>query len=236
MFTTPGPGHCEPSTLPCQQNLAVRFGRSQDRPGAVAKIAFGQYRSPNYLKSVKDSITLGTSVRIPAVGSYSGVPQVQTNPDPLLPAELAPTKTVVVFIPSGTTPSGGWPVVIFGHGSGDTMLGSPFNVAAKMASHGLATSRIHSAMHGFGPSSTVHGHTICPRNGGPVTFSAGGRSFEPEQRRIDRFADEVSLAGGLERPPLYGRHSVSRPSLNLMQLVPRNPGRCRCRRRWRPRS
>jgi hypothetical protein len=187
-------------------NLAVRLDALKIVPGAVAKIAFGQYRSPNYLRSEVDSITGGTFLRVPAMGTYSGVPQVQRNPD----------LSVMVFIPSGTSPAGGWPVVIFGHGSGDTMLGSPFNVAAKMASHGLATIAIHSEAHGFGPNSTVT-VTRTAANGGPVTFSAGGRSFDANKDGSIA-ADEGASAGG-SRAILFGRHTGQQTVADLMQLV-----------------
>ena len=187
-------------------NLAARLDALKIVPGAVAKIAFGRYRSPNYLRPEVDSITGGTFVRIPAVGTYSGVPQVQGNPD----------VSVVVFIPSGTAPAGGWPVVIFGHGSGDTMLGSPFNVAAKMAFHGLATIAIHSAAHGFGPNSTVT-VTRSAANGGPVTFSAGGRAFDANNDGSIA-ADEGSSAGG-SRAVLFSRHTGQQTVADLIQLV-----------------
>src|ERR1700730_13409097 len=221
MFTTAGPGRCAPSTAPCPANLAPRLDALRIVPGAVAKIAFGQYRSPNYLRLEVDSITGGTLVRIPAVGTYSGVPQVQTNggrPVRVLASRgsLGPDRSFVVFTPSGTQPADGWPVVIFGHGSGDTMLGSPFNVAAKMASHGLATIAIHSAVHGFGPDSTVT-VTRSAANGGAVTFSAGGRSFDANNDGSIA-ADEGSLAGG-SRGLLLSRHSGQQTVADLMQLV-----------------
>jgi hypothetical protein len=107
-------------------------------------------------------------------------------------------------------------VVIFGHGSGDTMLGSPFNVAAKMASHGLATIAIHSAVHGFGPNSTITVKRSLA-NGGDVTFSAGGRSFDANNDGSIA-ADEGSLAGG-SRGLLLSRHSGQQTVADLMQLV-----------------
>src|SRR5439155_22573098 len=69
-----------------------------------------------------------------------------------------------LFLPSRERPAAGWPIVIFGLGSGDNKNGpvpvsppqpNPFEVASVLASHGLAMVAINSPGNGGGPLSTL---------------------------------------------------------------------------------
>jgi len=127
-------------------------------PGAISTVAYGSYESPNYQLSATDP-------SIPVIGTYSGTPVVREM------------KTLYfnVMVPSGTKPAAGWPVVIYGHGSDDTMNGAPMKVAANFASHGLATIGFNEVGAGFGPASTL---TVARSDGPSVTFPFGGRAFD----------------------------------------------------------
>ena len=59
-------------------------------------------------------------------------------------------------------------------GSPDNKNGGPFNVAATLAAHGLATISINATV-GFGPRSTL---TVRLRSGESMTFPSPGRSFD----------------------------------------------------------
>jgi hypothetical protein len=72
----------------------------------VGTVAFGTYESPDY----EDAARV-----IPAVGTQTGRPQPQRTND----------VQFSLFLPAGTTPVGGWPVAIFGHGFGDWKNGAP---------------------------------------------------------------------------------------------------------------
>jgi pimeloyl-ACP methyl ester carboxylesterase len=96
------------------------------------------------------------------------------------------------------------------------MLGSPFNVAAKFASHGLATIAINLAIHGFGRTSTLT-VTRSAANGGPVTFLSGGRSFDANSDGLIA-ADEGYQAGG-SKSILQSRHGGRQTVADLMQLI-----------------
>src|SRR5205085_5074820 len=79
-------------------------------PGSVGRIVFGRFNSPDWETPAK---------YIPAIGTRTGVPAVQgTN-----------KLYFNLFVPSGTPPTGGWPVAIFGHGFTDSKQGAPFAVA-----------------------------------------------------------------------------------------------------------
>jgi hypothetical protein len=79
---------------------------------------------------------------IPAVGSRTGTPVVQRLNEIYF----------TLVLPSGAAPQGGWPVAIYGHGTGSSKddRGGVLNVAAAMAEHGIATVGINVVGHGFG--------------------------------------------------------------------------------------
>src|SRR6266404_1450405 len=126
-------------------------------PGAVDKVAFGKYVSPDYMVHPGDYI--------PEVGTRSGTPIVQGMNDVFFN----------LFLPSGTPPARGWPVAIFGHGSPNNKNDQPLEVAATMAAHGIATVAISFYGNGSGPLSTL---TVNRTSGPPVTLPAGGRGID----------------------------------------------------------
>lgn len=170
-------------------------------PGAVGQIAFGKYVSPDY--------RIHPGEYIPEVGTRTGTPQVQRTTEIYFN----------LYLPSGTMPANGWPVAIFGHGSGPNKNTSPANshpqsVVAKMAEHGIATVMINMAGSGFGPLSTL---TANQTSGAPVTFPAGGRS-------IDQNGDHVIMEGegrgaASPRSLLGSRDGLRQTAVDLMQLI-----------------
>jgi dienelactone hydrolase len=134
-------------------------------PGAIGTIAFGRYSSPDYENS--DGV-------IPAVGTRTGVPAVQTTNEIYF----------TLFLPAGPEPTGGWPVVIAGHGAGGggkNMGNVPFSVAAKLAQHGLATITINDVGFTGGPLGTI---TVNNTNGTTVTLPDGGRGVDRNQNAV----------------------------------------------------
>src|SRR5262249_887193 len=131
-------------------------------PGTVGQIAFGKYVSPDYETAEKF---------IPPVGTRTGTPVVQSVNDVFFS----------LYLPSGPKPAGGWPVAIFGHGSGGSKQGGgpgggdSLALAASLAEQGIATIAINVVGHGFGPLSTL---TVKPTVGAPVTFLEGGRGID----------------------------------------------------------
>jgi len=195
--------------------LAPRLAALRIVKDTVARVAFGQFFSPNYLVKQRDEITGNWWLRLPAVGTFSGVPEpVCTDSfSVVLDGVCHDPVSVVVFIPTGTAPAAGWPLVIFGPGSADTMLGSPFNVAAMFASHGFATVTIQPASHGWGPASTL----TVSRGASSITFSAGGRSMDANNDGLI-VSDEGSQAGGA-KGVLLTRHPSRQTVVDLLQLI-----------------
>jgi hypothetical protein len=164
-------------------------------PGAIGTVAYGSFTSPDYENS---------SQVIPAVGSAFGVPAVQS------------TNTLYfnLWLPSGTEPSGGWPVAIVGHGFTDSKQGFPITTASTMAKNGIATIAINVVGHGGGPLGTT---TVLRNDGAPVTFSAGGRGFDQDGNGT------IDSTEGVNATPQFAavgnRDGLRQTVIDLMQLV-----------------
>jgi hypothetical protein len=153
-------------TLNRQTGTAPTFAASPlplaslDMRGVViGKVAYGRYRSGRYLNA---------DYYIPTTPSLVGTPQSQGTHD----------VVVQVFLPAGTRPVGGWPVMIFGHGFGGSMFDASWAVASSLAAKGIADcrdqrdrARRRAARHAAG-----RGRRSDHR-------SAGGRPFRRRQRR-----------------------------------------------------
>jgi len=184
------------TVLPLPPVPVLAFGALTAFSG-VGTLAFGKYTSPDYETSDKF---------IPAVGTRTGVPGVQVTNDVYFN----------LFLPAGTPPAGGWPVAIFGHGFGDSKNNSPFVVASRMASNGIATIAINVVGHGRGSLGTLVVNRTAS-NGGPVTLPDGGRG-------IDQNGDTAidTTEGSSAAPPrgiIGSRDGLRQTVVDLMQLT-----------------
>jgi len=164
-------------------------------PGAVGRIAFGKFQSPDYQNAAKV---------IPATGTLLGQPQPQGTNE--LVFEL--------FLPSGARPAGGWPVAIFGHGFTDSMYGAPWTVASTLASQGIATIAINVVGHGGGALGTLN---VLPSAGAPVVVPAGGRGFDQDGNGAIDSTEGVGAVGALTI--VSSRDGLRQTVVDLMQLV-----------------
>jgi hypothetical protein len=163
--------------------------------GAVAKLAFGKFASPQYRNAERV---------IPAIGTRTGDPEVQGTDDIYFN----------LFIPSGTPPPNGWPVALYGHGGGNTKDDLPYQNAASLAAHGVATISINAARRGFGPNSTLR---VNLKNGTNRTFLAGGLSSDTNGDGV------IENGEGSEAAPprliLGNRDGLRQTIADYMQLV-----------------
>jgi hypothetical protein len=141
----------------------VNFGLAELRgiPGAVGSVAFGSFGARDYQVHPGDFIPpIGTRTGTP---TSSGVNHVSLN----------------LILPSGAPPRDGWPVVIAGHGGGQSKeaftLGLAGTLAAAFAQRGIATIAINGVGHGLGPLGSL---TVSRSNGDSITFPSGGRGFD----------------------------------------------------------
>jgi Bacterial Ig-like domain len=164
-------------------------------PGAIGRLAFGAFKSPDYLTADK---------YIPATGTLQGQPKVQgTN-------EL----TFELFLPSTPKPAGGYPVAIFGHGFGDSMYGAPWTVASVFASQGIATMAINVVGHAGGSLGTLD---VKLANGSVVHVPAGGRGIDQDGNTVIDSTEGVNAAA--PRTVLGSRDGLRQQAIDLMQLV-----------------
>jgi dienelactone hydrolase len=163
-------------------------------PGSIAKIAYGSFASPDY----EDSSQI-----IPAVGTLTGAPAVQS----------VNQLVFTLFVPSGATPPGGWPVAVFGHGFTDSMNGAPWAVASSLAHVGIATIAINVVGHGFGPAST---YTVSEPVGPTETFAAGGRGFDQNSDGKIDSTEGVNAAGS---SIVSNRDGLRQTVFDIVELV-----------------
>ncbi|MBO9649781.1 MAG: Ig-like domain-containing protein [Variovorax sp.] len=182
-------------TAPSFTPSAVPLSALEVFPGSVGRVAFGTFRSPNYLNAARV---------IPPTGTLIGQPLPQSSNDLL----------VEVFLPSGQRPANGWPVAIFGHGFTDSMYGAPWTVASTFASKGIATMAISVVGHGGGPLGTLN---VLPKTGAPVVVPSGGRGFDQDGNGTIDSTEGVGAVGALSL--VSSRDGLRQTVVDLMQLV-----------------
>ncbi len=159
----------------------------------VGTVAFGSYASPNYETAAQE---------IPATGTRTGVPVVQSRPQ----------LEFTLWLPAGVEPAGGWPVAIFGHGFTDNKDGAPTVVAGAFARNGIATIAINVVGHGGGPK----GSYLVNRAGAPsVMLPLGGRGFDQNGDGTIDSTEGVNAT----TPLVATRDSLRQTTIDLMQLV-----------------
>jgi hypothetical protein len=104
--------------------------------GGVGRIAFGSFKSPRFLVA-------------PGI-----IPQTPTASPVTMPAQ-SDEIFFHVFLPSAPPPPGGYPVLLAGHGLGDSRFGIPFVMALSFAKQGYAVVAMTAYGHGFGPRSVL---------------------------------------------------------------------------------
>lgn len=171
------------------------FAFPLDNPllAGISRIAFGTFRSPDYLNASQaiDTVPTNLDVPLPAASNEIGF---------------------TVYVPEGAEPPGGWPVVIFGHGLGDSRFGGATAVAPVLAQAGFATVAINAVGHGFGPESAI---VLADRAGNRVTIPAPGRGVD-----LDRNG-AIDAAEGCILPAAGSvlRDCLRQTALDLSQLV-----------------
>jgi len=122
----------------------------------IGAIGFGSFASPNFLNS------------------QQVIPWTPTGQSVALPASENEIY-YHFFLPETPEPATGYPVVIFGHGFGDSQWGGPTAIAPVLSQAGFATIAINAVGHGFGPQSQV---IITDNSGNVTTLTAGGRGVD----------------------------------------------------------
>lgn len=185
-------------------NQMTQLRLIQDAAGnaVVGSVGFGAYASPVYLNAERS---------IPQVPTRTGAP-------------IAYGEERVyfhLFLPAVTAersrPPRGWPVVIYGSGccgTANKYIGGVFNIASKLAQHGIATIAIDPPGAGWGPLSAF---TVRLTSGAAVSFPSGGRGIDLNGDGIIG-GDEGGEATGRVRS-LLSRDARRQAIADMMQLI-----------------
>lgn len=179
------PGETNPFLLP-----------DQYQPGAVGRIAYGSFKSPRYIPDESAMTPVGTRSAIP-------------------PVQELDTIYLNVFLPAGSPPPGGWPVVIFGLGGGDYKEEMPWFFAAAFASHGMATACINVVGQAYGPLGFIN---VALKDGSVIQFPSGGRGKDINGDGTIDNNEGVSTISPTQLS-LGARDAIRQQVVDLMQLV-----------------
>lgn len=182
-------------TAPQFSASPLRLDWLQLVPGSVARVGYGQYQSPTYL---------GADVRIATAGTAAALPRPAGEHAVL----------VQIFEPAGPKPAGGWPVVLYGHGLGNSLFSSPWAVASVFASHGFATAAINVVGHGGGNLGHLQ---VALADGGQVDVRAPGRGVDQNR---DGGIGPIEGAVAVAPHALIGsRDALRQTVVDLVKLV-----------------
>jgi fermentation-respiration switch protein FrsA (DUF1100 family) len=118
-----------------------------------------------------------------------------------------------VYLPNTPEPPNGYPVVIFGHGFGDSSIGAPTVVSPALAQAGFATIAVNAVGHGFGPKSNV---VLTDNSGNSTTVLLGGRGLDLNG---DGTIDSTEGCEILTPLPIGLRDCIRQTVVDLTQLV-----------------
>jgi hypothetical protein len=185
-------------------------------PGVVGHVAFGKYVSPDYQTTTKV---------IPPVDTASGVPTIQSENEIYFN----------LFLPSGTPPSGGWPVAIFGHGNTASKQTSAFFVAADMAKRGIAIIAINAVPGAIAIQEVLEWSEWIQQFGNPVAYSPHLRKqplagvsaksviiqfAKGDQQVPNPISTAMLRAGDLADRAMYYRHDLAFASRGDQSGIP----------------
>ena len=177
--------------------MSIDLGVLQVVPGAVGKVAYGYYVSPDY--------HVHPGEYIPAVGTRTGTPAVQGYNDIYF----------TLHLPSGPRPESGWPIALIGGGTSGNQHFTSGNFASNLAANGIATIGINHVGQGFGPLGTLN---VNMKNGSSVTIPDAGRGIDQNDNHVITNT-EGSEAAGRWSWTISSRDAHRQTVIDLMQLV-----------------
>jgi dienelactone hydrolase len=175
----------------------------------VDSVVFGLFLSPNFINV--SGAALGT-ISDPPTNMPLQAPVPVPGVSQAIPKGFVPISFHVFLPPdSKRPPSGkGFPVVIYGHGLGDSQFGAPTYIASTLASQGFATVAMEILGHGFGSNSYVQ---LTDTNGNNFVVSTPGRG-------VALSAAPIGSEDGCIAPGAAGVRDCARQSaIDLSALV-----------------
>lgn len=118
-----------------------------------------------------------------------------------------------VLLPATPPPAGGYPVILVGHGIGDTRFGIPTLVAANYASRGYAVVAFNAMGHGYGPQSQLR----LTSAQGVVDIPAPGRGMDVDRDGMIGANEGCVLLG--PGVPVGARECLRGTAIDWMMMV-----------------
>ena len=166
-------------------------------PGAIGKIAYGFYVSPDY--------NVHPGEFIPAVSTRTGTPIVQGYNDIYF----------TLYLPSGVRPPTGWPIALIAGGTSSNQHNTSGNFAAKLAANGIASIGINHVGQGFGPLGTLK---VNFSDGSSVTIPDAGRGIDQDGNNVIGNT-EGGVAAGVRAWTIAERDGQRQTTIDFLQLV-----------------
>jgi dienelactone hydrolase len=154
-----------------------------------------------------DRLVVGTFQSPYFLDARGAAPAFATAKQHQLPA--LSEMTFVAWLPKAAQPSGGYPVVIVGHGATNYHIRATALVASAFNARGIAVIGINAVMHGSGPQGTL---IFTEKNGTVTEIPAGGRAFDANGDAKFDTMDMIALPTGLS-------DCFRQTALDQMQLV-----------------
>ncbi len=176
------PVKLEDFTIPLPSVIAAGAGR----------VAFASFQSPSFLSAQHTIATQPTGSEVPVPASTD---------------EIA----FHAFLPGGNKPAAGFPVIIFGHGLGDSSFGAPTLVAGTFARQGFATIAMNAVGHGYGPQTNL---VLTNAIGQNTAIPAPGRGVDLNNDGLIGASEGCLLQSGIAL-----RDCLRQTSIDLMQMV-----------------
>ena len=166
-------------------------------PGAIGKIAYGFYTSPDY--------NVHPGEYIPAVATRTGVPTVYGYNDIYF----------TLYLPSGLRPPDGWPIALIAGGTSSNQHNTSGNFAAKLAASGIASIGINHVGQGFGTLGTL---TVSLNDGSSLTVPDAGRGIDQDGNNAIGNT-EGGVAAGPRAWTIAERDGQRQTVFDFLQLV-----------------
>jgi hypothetical protein len=161
---------------------------------AVRAVALGSYTSPNFLGPDR------TIAPVPSAGDLA-LPDATTQ------------VPFIAYLPRLKRPDKGYPVIIYGHGLGDSRIGGPALMSYASGESGIAVIAISAVGHGYGPQSVLQARD---RSGTSYEIPLPGRGVDLNgDGRIESSEGCAAAASS----PLGLRDCLRQTAVDILQLI-----------------
>ncbi|MBV6432202.1 MAG: hypothetical protein IANPNBLG_02338 [Bryobacteraceae bacterium] len=161
---------------------------------AVRAVALGSYTSPDFRDADR------TIAAVPSAEDLA-------LPDATVQVPFA------AYLPRLKRPDKGYPVIIYGHGMGDSRIGAPALMSYASGESGIAVIAISAVGHGYGPQSVLRARD---RSGSSYEISLPGRGADIDG---DGRIESAEGCAAAVSSPLGLRDCLRQTAVDILQLI-----------------